>query len=200
MCARYELDAPYQSIANKFNTSLSPQLVPKVYPDNEVRPTDSVPIIIDYKLILKRWGLTLEWSDKPIINARSETISLKKTFQRISENRCLIPATAYFEWRRAGKQKQKIRIKSDHSDIMALAGLFSDEQFIILTCPPIHSISQIHDRMPVVLSKKAATDWMSNKPLSSFGEAVTTDEKQTFSFSAIDLLKPKELIQRDLFE
>jgi putative SOS response-associated peptidase YedK len=52
-----------------------------------------------------RWGLVLSWSKDPaagprLINARSETVTVKPSFRAAARaRRGLIPAAGYFEWR-----------------------------------------------------------------------------------------------------
>ena len=73
-----------------------------------------------------------------------------------------MPATAYFEWRDAGRHKLKNRISLENGGLMAFAGLCDGERFTIVTCPPAPSISYIHDRMPVILGATAEAPWLDN--------------------------------------
>ena len=59
------------------------------------------------------WGLGVDWTAKPLINARAETLAEKRTFRPLLERRCLVPATAYFEWRKDGKARHKNRIRPE---------------------------------------------------------------------------------------
>jgi putative SOS response-associated peptidase YedK len=121
-----------------------------------------VPVITNENQIARlSWGLKVDWDTKPLINARSETLSEKRTFQPLLENRCLVPATAYFEWRKDEKLKIKTRIQPNEGKLVAFAGLIDDDNFTIITCAPSPSIAYIHGRMPAILDQAAEADWLS---------------------------------------
>ena len=118
------------------------------------------------------WGIKVDWSTKPLINARCETISQKKVFKPLLESRCLVPASAYFEWRKEGKNKIKNRISlvdNTFSTLFSFAGLYNGEQLTIITCPPAKSISHIHNRMPVIIDNEHEDLWIN--PKNSFAKA-----------------------------
>ena len=110
----------------------------------------------------------MDWSKQPIVNARAETLTNKPTFQPLLENRCLIPASAYFEWRHDGKKRLKNRITLPNGGLMAFAGLVSGDQYTIITCQPAPGIAHIHNRMPVILSAGAETAWID--PQAEYGD------------------------------
>ena len=96
MCSQFELIATEKAIARLFKTSFSWDFPEEM----QNRPTDAVLAITHQGAKMINWGLKVSWSTKPIINARSETLNQKKIFSSILESRCLIPASAYFEWRK----------------------------------------------------------------------------------------------------
>lgn len=61
---------------------------------------------------MMRWGLIPSWSlDTNVgartINARAETAATKPSFRDpLRKQRCLVPADAFYEWRRAAKENQ----------------------------------------------------------------------------------------------
>jgi len=127
----------------------------------DVRPTNLAPVILpDGNLGWMPWGLSVTWQNQPVINARAETLDEKPTFRPLLQQRCLVPATAYFEWRTEGKLKFKNRITASNTDVFTFAGLFSDGKFTIVTCAPTPSIAHIHDRMPVILEGNARKYWL----------------------------------------
>ena len=84
---------------------------PPVPNTDDMRPTDQALIIDGTGPRLMRWGLTVTWDKKPLINARAETLAEKPTFRPLLEQRCLVPMTAYLEWRKADDgSKRKNRI------------------------------------------------------------------------------------------
>jgi putative SOS response-associated peptidase YedK len=188
VCSRYELLTKIESIIAGFAVR---EPLPDDFdngPDpftlSEIKPTNRAPVITPGgKLVLRPWGLKVDWQNQPVINARSETLDQKPTFKPLLARRCLVPATAYFEWRKAGRDKIKTRLRPQNNDLFAFAGLLNDEAFTIVTCTPTPAIAHIHDRMPVILPRAAQDLWLSDQPYSavksvlvSFGESMTFDE------------------------
>jgi len=177
MCSRYEMTAKAEEVRNHFRLIAPPLLANS----NEFRPTDQAMVITGNKngelqAHLMGWGLEANWDNKPIINARAETLTQKKTFQPLLQTRCLVPATGYFEWRKSAAGKLKNRIFLEDAGVFSFAGLFSSrgasrgdgEKFTIITCPPTPAIAHIHDRMPVILNHDALGPWVD--PGLSFGD------------------------------
>ena len=166
MCSRFELTATPKQIAQRFGLSSSWNIPNKA----EHRPTDPTLAITSQGPKLMSWGLTVNFSTKPLINARCETLKKKKTFRSLLEARCLIPASAYFEWRKDGPAKLKNRIAlfdiNTLDPLFAFAGLHDGDRFAIITCPPSQSISHIHNRMPVVIDNESEDLWIN--PSNSF--------------------------------
>jgi len=80
-----------------------------------IAPRSHVPVLVweNGQNVLKemRWGLIPGWSkdekigDK-LTNARAETLTEKPSFKKpFQTQRCLIPATGYFEWQRSGTSR-----------------------------------------------------------------------------------------------
>ncbi|MFL2771348.1 MAG: SOS response-associated peptidase [Rhodospirillaceae bacterium] len=161
MCARYEIKASKQKIIERFGPITNPLSLGDFQTKNEVSPTDKVPIIgFGGTSTLLQWGISVDWQVQPIINARIETLTEKPTFRPLLEQRILIPATAYFEWRKEGKLKIKTRIALKDSDLFAIAGIRQREHCVILTCASCSSVQHIHNRMPVLLSSSLESEWL----------------------------------------
>ncbi len=157
MCTNYENDASPAAIADRFGLKELPDGIPV----SNLRPTDPALIIRPGNTAdILHWGLVAEWSKQPIVNARAESLAEKPTFMPLLENRCLVPASAYFEWRRDGKKRLKNRITLKDKGLMAFAGLVSDDRFTLITCPPAPAIAHIHNRMPVILEPRAEAAWL----------------------------------------
>jgi putative SOS response-associated peptidase YedK len=160
MCSRFELKATPDEAARRFGLETPPPLPNPL----EFRPTDLALVITAEGPRLLTWGLSVDWDTKPLINARAETLSRKKTFRPFLETRCLIPASAYFEWRKDGAARRKNRISLSPArkevPLFAFAGLSDGARFTIITCAPTPSIAGIHDRMPVILNRRAEARWI----------------------------------------
>src|SRR5215470_5746070 len=128
MCGRYEIvDGKRIFIRFKVaNTAVN------MLPNLDVRPTQQVPVILpDHQLTLMKWGLVPVWAKdesvgNKMINARSEGIDEKPSFKRpLRTQRCLLPASAFFEWQGATKgAKVKYRIARKDGEMFGLAGLY----------------------------------------------------------------------------
>ncbi len=124
---------------------------------------------------LFRWGFpNYMKSSAVIINARCETLHEKPTFRKLlGTGRCLVPASGFYEWKAADgstKKKDKYLIRTADSKLMYFAGLYGSfldktgipsTRFVIITTDANHQMSQIHNRMPVILQKPEAMAWIS---------------------------------------
>jgi len=163
MCGKFEVKAAMEKVKKRFGLKLSP---PPPH-GMEMAPTDRV-LTIDAQGGLRRgrllgWGFKVDWDAKPLINARAETLSAKATFRPLLQRRCLVPATAYFEWSRAsGGAKQKTRIHVEDAELFAMAGLIGadGDSVTIVTCAPAPGIAMIHDRMPAILTPEDEAAWI----------------------------------------
>ena len=137
-----------------------------------IAPTQNVPVIRQdakdpiRRASLMRWGLIPSWANDAtigprMINARSETAAEKPAFKECLERRrCLIPADAFYEWKRTGKSKQPYCFEMIGREPFAFAGLWDRwrapdgttlETCTILTTMPNQLLADVHDRMPVIL-------------------------------------------------
>ena len=98
------------------------------------------------------------------INARAETLADKPSFRGLlNRRRCLIPASAWCEWRAEGGRKQPYAILRRDSGLLAFAGLWEKwghdgevlETAAILTTSATAAMRPLYDRMPVILPREA---------------------------------------------
>jgi putative SOS response-associated peptidase YedK len=150
-------------------------------PRYNIAPTQPVPVIRQHPkeprriLSLMRWGLVPHWAkdmsgSAGMINARSETAASKPAFRDpMKFRRCLVPADAFYEWRRNGQSKQPFCFEVNEGELFAFAGLWDgwrdpDGQWIkscsILTTTANAVTSTVHDRMPVILNSHDHDLWL----------------------------------------
>jgi putative SOS response-associated peptidase YedK len=174
MCGRYLLNVDVEEILQHYGivkgwfvNNRTPDWTPEIFPSN------TVPVVINRnvkELIPMKWGFAAPNGKGLIINSRGETVDSRPMFRRaFRQKRCLIPANAFFEWRRAGKTATKFQIRMKQLSLFSLAGLyegFTDKEgqpyhaFSILTTTPNPLVAQIHDRMPVILPKEREDTWL----------------------------------------
>ncbi len=178
MCGRYVFDHEKDiEEVNKILIDLNKNHSGEYFKTGEICPTDNAPILMakDEKLCINilKWGFP-KWDGKGvIINARSETANEKKMFKMpLIKMRCVVLSTGFYEWQKKNplRNKDKFLFLSPESPMLYMAGIYNvfkqgdelQEHFVILTQEANKYISDIHDRMPVMLSKSELKDWILN--------------------------------------
>lgn len=167
------------------------------------------------KLGAMRWGLVPSWAKdlrigNRMINARAERVTTSNAYRAaFAKRRCLVPADGFYEWAApdpdapippGGKQapKRPFHIHATDGTPLALAGLWEvwrDAEdtpirtFTILTTDANERLSQVHDRMPVILQRGDWDRWLAPEPLDEAererllvpapGDGFTLDEVST---------------------
>lgn len=127
-----------------------------------------------------RWGLVPSWWAKPLkelklatFNARAETVATKPMFRSaFKRNRCLIPVSGYYEWQDTPGGKQPWYFTpSDGSPALTIAGLWDEwhdkasgetlNSCTMIITEPNKFVSEVHDRMPVLLAEGDFEPWLS---------------------------------------
>ncbi len=130
-----------------------------------------------------RWGLIPSWSKdaaigNKLINARAETLEEKPSFRTaFQKRRCLIFADGFYEWQKPASGKGKTQPFYFHRKDgrpFAFAGLWeiwspATDAEPLKTCTIITTtandlVAPVHERMPVMLTKDDAWDWVSGGP------------------------------------
>jgi len=153
-----------------------------------VAPTDEVAAVVEHHgdrtVDAFRWGLVPFFADTAkgaarLINARAETVETSPAFRTaFARRRCIIPADAFYEWRRhrdpgTGKviRSEPFAVRRSDGEPLAIAGIWSswsDPETAaplytcsILTTDPNELVARLHDRMPVVLDPADWDAWLS---------------------------------------
>lgn len=138
--------------------------------------------------VMMKWGLVPFWADdlsigNRMINARRETAAEKPAFRTaMKHRRCLIIADGFYEWEKtSAKTKQPWFIHMPDQEPFAMAGLWetwrpkpavgvakceSEGVQEVLSCTILTTaanaeMSEIHDRMPVILTPDQYDRWLS---------------------------------------
>jgi Uncharacterized conserved protein len=173
MCGRFALKDSQEKVMNDFQIQHSKVLLEPRY---NISPSQNIPVIIQQdgirRLETLKWGLIPFWSKtpKPMINARSESASVKPAFrQAFKKKRCLIPASGFFEWAKEDREKQPYYIFLKDKSTMAFAGLWEEwsapdgkivKTCAILTVEANSFLKFIHHRMPVILKPVNGMKWL----------------------------------------
>ena len=173
MCGRYTLE-DVDGLQERYDVELPADLKPNY----NVAPTQTMPVITETadgkQLELIRWGFVPIWAKAPnakysMFNTVSETVFDKPTWkQAITTSRCLIPASAFYEWQTREGGKHPLYIHLPGATYLSLAGVwgkwFDDgverHAFSILTTAPNKEMELVHNRMPVILLPGDEAGWL----------------------------------------
>jgi putative SOS response-associated peptidase YedK len=135
-------------------------------------------LVFRYWSIIPRW-----WKDDPYrvkfatFNARAEDLRTKATYKIPwnSKQRCLIPATWFYEFQPVTVEGEKklrklpYRVQVKNEEVIALAGLYEIwkdaegqpiESCTIITCESLPPLKDIHPRQPVIIAKDKWEVWL----------------------------------------
>lgn len=176
MCGRFVQYSDPDVYASQFDLEVLCEVTPRY----NLAPTQPVLAVRKTagggrELVPLRWGLVPAWSQGPdhrysMINARAETITAKPAYRNaFQQRRCLIPAEGFYEWQTVDGVKTPFLIRRRDGQPFGMAGLWEawsgGDGRHLLSCTIIVTdantlVSQIHDRMPVVLSPADYDAWL----------------------------------------
>ncbi|SRR6056297_795655 len=180
MCGRYVLKATLEELQKTYGAV--PDGTFTVEPSYNVAPSHHMPVILETKNSDKRiirphrWGLVPFWADSlktgySMINARGESLAKKKSFQKpFKSQRCIVPASGFYEWKKTSSGKFPHFIQRKESDLMHFAGLWEHwedpengetvNSYTIITTDANALIEELHDRMPAMLMPEEFDTWL----------------------------------------
>lgn len=180
MCGRYTLIADGAELSEQLGAPWRNE--PLGEPRFNLAPTQHAPVLRgeDAEPVLEmfRWGLIPAWATDPtignrLINARAETVHEKPAFRAAyARRRCLVPASGFFEWQKAGSRKVPHWIHPQRGGLVTFAGLWERWSpagaepvlsFAILTTSANHFMAPLHERMPVVVAPEDRARWLSSE-------------------------------------
>jgi len=127
--------------------------------------------------LLVRWGLIPGWARDPrkvsaLFNARAETVAERRAFMApMRHRRSLVPASGFYEWRQSGDGRpgQAYWVRPRRGGVIAFAALFETwlesggseiDTAALLTTEANGALSDIRDRMPVVIDPRDFPRWL----------------------------------------
>lgn len=175
MCGRYSLSKSKIDLEERFQAEMLTDFKPRY----NIAPTQLVPVITSQSpkgFSFFYWGITPDFGkNKPVsqklINAKAESVHEKASFKSsFKQRRCIIPADGFYEWKRLGKKtKIPYRFTLRDDELFAFAGIWEEYEnvngdtqhtFLVLTTTPNEVVSEVHDRMPVIISKEMEKKWL----------------------------------------
>lgn len=210
MCSRFENKETGESIFKEFEKDfLMLNIADKDLKQISIAPNDDILVIekCDKQLELKcfSWGIKFAGEKTPLIfNSRIETISSKPYWKNLfKNNRCLIPATAFYEWKIIDKTKIPQKISFESMPMFFIAGIYVKIDGGIfasmITTNPNTQIAKIHDRMPVILSKEEGIKFLQSEVDEALKFCIPLDDKVEADIQTAEdilTLKQKEFLKK----
>ncbi|MES2660850.1 MAG: SOS response-associated peptidase family protein [Verrucomicrobiota bacterium] len=173
-----------------------------------IRPTLPAPVVMpdgSWKSML--WGFRLPIPGKPgskrtVVNSREDKLSGRTWNASFRERRCLIVASAFYEWTDRAGAKVPLRFERPEGRLLCIAGIWREEEgrgecFSMITTEPNAVLGPVHDRMPAVLDSDQVASYLAGG-LQEFGPS----RVPLIYTEAENFLRPKnpaKPIQGDLF-
>ena len=181
MCGRFVSSSPPEEIARYFGAT---ELGAHLAENFNVAPTSDVYVVYEdgdtRRVDPFHWGLLPHWAKdlsvgNRMFNARAETVATKSAFRSsLIKRRCIVPVDGFYEWKAVPgrRTKQPYFIHPRDGELMAFGGLWSEwhgevageptsvRSTSIITCAANEAMSELHDRMPVILPASAWDLWL----------------------------------------
>lgn len=172
MCGRYYVDDDTAREIEKLVRQVDEKRKRKTAPckvkvtAGDIHPTETALILASSgsgpECRWQRWGFPGFQKGRVIFNARCESAMEKPMFREsILHHRVVIPAAWFYEWDR---RKQKHIFSRKDGDVLFMAGCYrkyeDGDRFVILTTQANASMEPVHDRMPLILEREEAVDWL----------------------------------------
>ena len=117
------------------------------------------------------WSKPLKEMKLATFNARAETVAEKPMFRSaFKRNRCLMPASGYYEWHDTPEGKQPYYFTRRDGQVMTIAALWDEwvdkaksetlRSCCMVITEPNKFVAEVHDRMPVILEAKDFEQWV----------------------------------------
>lgn len=198
MCGRYALHATMDDILLHFQLKIGFSMRSRF----NITPNETVPIIMQWgkQIEFARWGYIPSWAKSdniPVghINIRLESAAQKPSFKKaFFTQRCLIPASGYFEWRTFSNKKQPYYLKIRHLPLFAFAGLWSIWRtpsgenllnFGIITQNAPEFLTTLHQRIPVIISPDHYRVWLENDKTPEIDDCFLKLTEENVCFHAV---------------
>lgn len=166
-----------------------------------VSPTQNIPVSTANGFLIMRWGLVPHWSKAisnkyATFNARAESITTKPTYRDAwkKSQRCLIPALGYYEWKQESSHKQPYFVCRTDKKPIVFGGIWDEcliDDVNIVSCSIITqeatgNLKDLHPRMPCLIHRNQAIEWLAEGPLTALGLA-TYNDLEDITYYPIDV-------------
>jgi putative SOS response-associated peptidase YedK len=178
MIEQYSISVSAQKIIDRF--SIDGAGLPQ--PIYNAQPTQLLPVITHAApsgISTFYWGTSPEWSknkslSEKIVNTYVEQIPERGSLRKaLMKTRCIVPADGFYAWKKTGKKTFiPYRFVCKDQDVFSFAGLWEEYEdtdgnelhtFSIITTESNSLVNNVHERMPVILTRKMEAVWMNKE-------------------------------------
>ena len=174
MCGRYTRKAAAEQIYEHFGIDPDEEFADiRIEPSFDIAPGSMQPVVRltdagEREIVLMRWGfkMPIQGKTKLVFNTKAETVMDSPLWRsRFMQNRCLVPASSFFEW----PKKIKTEIGVRGHGVIGFASLWGtwknpstnqvEPTFSIFTTEPNSVMQPIHNRQPAILDPREYEEW-----------------------------------------
>lgn len=163
MCGRITLTLPdLDAVAAALEATIAPEDALLYRPRFNGAPTDQLWILEPGRRLLPAlWGFA-----GGLINARAETAARLPAFREaFAHRRVVVPADGFYEWKGPKGDRRPVWFRPSGGGLLRMAGLAATAPdgrpcFVVLTTEAQGPIAELHDRMPALLSRERAAEWL----------------------------------------
>ena len=184
MVKRYSITLSKNQLSKQFEAVIEGDYVPSF----NAGPGQKLPVITSdnpHRIHLFQWGIlpfdAVESgvADK-LINARAKTLFAKEPFCNLVESkRCIIPADSFYVWKEQFNVSTPYRVVSATDASFAIAGVWDAWKvgegeetmfgsFTMITREATPDVSDLHDRMPLILTAEESKIWLNDRVTEEF--------------------------------
>jgi putative SOS response-associated peptidase YedK len=168
MCGRYVRKGDPKKVAETLGVQDGEEKWTESF---NVAPSATIPVVVAHQsgrhMVPAVWGFT-STGRAPLFNAKGETVDSLQSFRdAFLQNRCLVPASGFYEWRPS--DRQPFYFERCDGQLLAFAGIWKQVgnhlQATVITTTPNADMRGIHHRMPVILETENWNTWLTDVAL-----------------------------------
>lgn len=158
---------------------------------DDIRPTEKIAAIFsdNQKYILSKviWGIKFKKDSPLIFNSRIETIKEKPYWKKLfNENKCVVPMTGFYEW----QNRIRYKIFLPDKEIFFVPAIYHQDKeknifASLITTTPNKLVSEIHNRMPVVLDFQNAISFLLDSSDDNLNRCIPYSDENKMEAEAI---------------
>lgn len=164
MCNRYSLSKKQERVITRDYGCLELYFMERF----NIAPTQRAPVVrIENGKLASRdlqWGFAVKWTRAPVLNVQLESMEKPMFREMFKLQRCLIPASGFYEWTDYAGRRQPVRFQFRDERLFYFAGLYSvsdaGETFAIITVPANEYVRKVHTRMPFIIAESDYDAWL----------------------------------------